>query len=626
MSDPMSDPNSEPIGQQDHADAAAAARPPAFPSVDRDHAGSIWRPANDELLTPPSTVIQRVASGPRTPVWRWLVALVATIAVVGVVAGVGYLAIRRAGSPSAVSHYAPAGTAAYVEMNLNLPGDQRDQLVSFLGHFPGFADPSSFQQKLDDSLNQLLVSSGSGLSWDQDVAPWFGGMVALFGDPAAEAGGPSSMTAVLSVTDSVAADTTIRLRLGPASVGQPYGPGQMIWSLPQSADQTVYLAVTDDALIVSDQLAQVEAALDVKAGKQASLADDDFFLRQLASLHADRLATFYFDYGAMAPAMSNSLDNLGGLVPDASSLGLLGQLNTGKVVGEARAEGDHLAINMRASHASGDNAQALPSNRHTALAERMPADSLVYFETRDFGQAVKHLFDTLGSVSPSASGAPDLGLQSITELLGTEPKNFLDFVQDVGVSVDYANDKLGVGLVATVDDENVARTRVERLLSAVRSLAAFGSNGGVSVEDVAHGDVTITMIHVTSSALPGLSGSVGLPDVGVPDLNIGVAVANGQLLIGLDDFVANALDRTAADSLAESATFKSAASVADDNAGVAFIDIAGLRSVIEQAMPAAGRADYEQNVKPFLAPLDHLLAYYVTDGDISETHLFLYVR
>lgn len=637
MGDPINDPVSQGANGGEPGDVSREQRPPAFPSVDRGQHGNVWQPVRDELFAPPSPPappappVAPVARTPRTPMWRWLIALVATIAVIGVVAGVSYLAVRRVGTPSAISHYAPASTPLYAEVDLNMPGDQRDQLASFMSHFPGFADPSTFQQKIDDSLNQLLVSSGSGLTWADDVAPWFGNQVAFFGNPwamntastnpAAVAAPP--MAIILSVTDRSQLEQVIQPRLTAAGASSSPYDGETLWTMPGAAS---VVAVTDDALLVGTG-EQVKMALDVKTGRQASLADDDFFLQQLASLHADRLATFYLDYGAMAASLGNSLGSTGALIPGAPPFDLMNQLAAVKMVGEARADGNHLAIDMRSSHPTGDAVPPLPSNRRTALAERMPGDSLVYFETRDLGQAIKYLANTIlssASASPAPSGL-DVGLQSITELLGTAPQDYLDFVQDVGVSVTYANDKLGVGLVATVDDQAVASTRVERLLSAVRTLGAFGSNNGVTVEDQQHGGVTITMIHVTGSGAsqPGMA---ALPGTGMPDVNIGVAVANGQLLIGLDDFVANALDRTRADSLAANSRFESATAVAGDNAGMTFVDIAGIRSALEQAMPATDMQNYEQNVKPFLEPLDYLLQYSVTDGDISEGHTFLYVR
>jgi hypothetical protein len=579
-------------------------------------------------VTPPAAPVERVTGAPRTPVWRWLLALVATIAVVVVVAGVGYLAVRRVGAPSAVSHYAPANTAFYAEVDLSMPGDQQDQLAQFMSHFPGFADQASFQQKIDDTLNQLLVSSGSGLTWDHDVAPWFGKQVAFFGNPWATSTASSSLdgmsappvVVVLSVADRAQLEQVLQQPLNDAGATSADYDGQTLWTIPSSDGA---LAVTDDALLVGTG-ADVKTALDVKTGKQASLADDDFYLNQLAALHADRLGTMYVDYGQLLQAVSDSMSSMGALVPGMPSGTQFDQLAQSagfKLVAEVRADGDHLSFSARSSHPSGDNAAPLPSNRHTALAERMPADSLVYFETRDFGQAIKYMFNSLQSLAPSASGAPDLGLQSITELLGTQPQDFLDFVQDVAVSASYSNDKLGLGLVATVDDENVARSRVTQLLSLVR-LAAAGGTSGLTVDDQQHGDVTITMIHLTGTqpSMPGMAGPA------LPDLSVGVAVANGQLLIGLDDFVANALDRQASDSLAAQPSFKSAAATAGDNAGMAFVDIAGIRSALEQAIPTAGRSDYDQNVKPFLTPFDYLLQYSVTDGDISESHVFLYVK
>ncbi len=471
---------------------------------------------------------------------RWLIALVATIAVVGVVAGVGYLAVQRTGSPSPVAHYAPADASAYLELRLDFPGDQHDQLVSFMSHFPGFADPSSFQQKIDDTLNQALTSSGSGLNWTTDVEPWFGGTVALFGNPGAGSTVTGSMTAVFSVKDSTALDTTVRAHQDAGWTGQPYGADQMIWTAPGG---TTVLATTGDALIVADNAADVERALDVNAGKQPSLADDDFFLHQLAALHADRLATFYFD---TSRATQSVTDQLGSLVPGMTSVsGLL--TAPIKLVGELRAEGNHLALNVRSSWPSSPGSVPMPSNRHTALAERMPPDTLVYVEQRDVGQSIKYVLTQLLTAAPLPSGgsASGMSLQAIGELLGTDPQSFLDFVQDVGVSVSDTNGALGVGLVATVDDETVARSRVERLVGAVRSFAAFGG-AGITVEDQAHGNATITLIHVSGAVLGG-AGMAGMPVAGVPDVTIGVSVADGELFIGSGDFVANALDRGAAE-------------------------------------------------------------------------------
>src|SRR3954451_16577534 len=173
--------------------------PPAFPRVGDSAAtdpgaaghGPFFSPAG-----PPGSGAQmsEVVSRPLDPAparnrgtggrLRWLVAGLATLLVFAVVGGVLFLAAPRAGTASVTAHYVPADTSVYAEMRLDLPGDQHDNLAAFMSHFPGFADQAAFQQKLDESLNTLVVrSNGAGIDWNNDVKPWFGGQIAVFGDP-----------------------------------------------------------------------------------------------------------------------------------------------------------------------------------------------------------------------------------------------------------------------------------------------------------------------------------------------------------------------------------------------------------------------------------------------------------
>src|SRR5215210_2207104 len=82
---------------------------------------------------------------------RWLIAAVATLLVLGLVVAVILLAGRRSTGASIGPDYAPANSQAYAEVRLDLPGDQRDAVVAFMSRFPGFADPSTFEQKVNDT-------------------------------------------------------------------------------------------------------------------------------------------------------------------------------------------------------------------------------------------------------------------------------------------------------------------------------------------------------------------------------------------------------------------------------------------------------------------------------------------
>jgi hypothetical protein len=557
-------------------------------------------------------VLVEPVGGPRSK-WRWVAALVATVAVIAVVVGVFLLAGPRVGTPSLVSHYVAADTPAYLELRLDLPGDQRDRVVSFMSHFPGFADPSSFQQKLDESLQQALRTAGTDFDWKTDVEPWFGGQVgvAITALPGEISSG--SMTVVLSVKDRAKLDAVVNARVADSTViREGYKDFELITVRTETDTGGVLLtfAVTDEALLISDTTDGVKKAIDVKAGDAPSLAADDSFLtEQLATFHADRLATFYY----AAPPLTGPASTQMPGVP-AGCNDYMNEIGTIKYVGELRAEGDHLALNTRMLYPSGGNLPTLPGNSRSALAEAAPADAVAYVEVHGLGQTVGWIVGESLDCLPTLLFGFDAA--QVQQMLGVEPKKFFDFMIDGAVVVTREGDKLGGGLVGTVDDENVARQRVERLLSALRILGAVG--GGLTIEDQQHGDATVTII--TPANLPPESAFH----------SVSVTVTGGRLYLGIDDFVNQALDRRPADSLATAPRFRSALEAGGlENAGITYLDITALRESIEgveSLMPAADRAHYDAEVRPFLEPFDHLMIVGTNDGGFLVGHAFLYVE
>ncbi len=209
------------------SDAPAGTRPPAFPSVggtpgheSRAAHGTSppFEPRSDLPPLLPAFASTDGAAGPvltapvggRNSRWRWVAALVATLAVVALIGGFLAFLGPRPGTPSLVAGYAPADAAAYAELRLDLPGDQRDRLMSFMSNFPGFADPSTFQQKIDDTLQQVLRGTDTGLDWKTDIDPWFGGQIGLFSSTLAPTTGtPPSFSVVLSVKDRARLDELV---------------------------------------------------------------------------------------------------------------------------------------------------------------------------------------------------------------------------------------------------------------------------------------------------------------------------------------------------------------------------------------------------------------------------------
>ena len=116
---------------------------------------------------------------------RWIAAIAVVALVIGASAAIA-LALTASSGQSTVVGYVPADSIAYVEVRLDLPGDQRAELAEFLSKFPGFADQAALETKLDEVLDELLQQATDGQqTFSTDIKPWFDGEIAVaLGDPA----------------------------------------------------------------------------------------------------------------------------------------------------------------------------------------------------------------------------------------------------------------------------------------------------------------------------------------------------------------------------------------------------------------------------------------------------------
>jgi hypothetical protein len=92
------------------------------------------------------------------------------------------------------------------------------------------------------------------------------------------------------------------------------------------------------------------------------------------------------------------------------------------------------------------------------------------------------------------------------------------------------------------------------------------------------------------------------------------------------DFVKAVLDARSGDSLAKSARFQDALGKVDKAHGaLLWLDVAAARDLLEGQIPAAGRSDYEANVKPYLDPVDYVIGTSTPGDDVDRGTLVLSV-
>ncbi|HZW00216.1 MAG TPA: hypothetical protein VFF55_01530, partial [Candidatus Deferrimicrobium sp.] len=119
------------------------------------------------------------ATTARRGLWRWSVALLATVLMV--VVGSGLVAFAQSGAGASRGPvFLPSDTSVYVEGRLDMPDGQADAMAEFMSAFPGFADMGSFQMILGEAIDGLVSdTTGGSFSYTEDLAPFMTGELSL---------------------------------------------------------------------------------------------------------------------------------------------------------------------------------------------------------------------------------------------------------------------------------------------------------------------------------------------------------------------------------------------------------------------------------------------------------------
>lgn len=581
-----------------------------------------WAPVAPVGAPPPTASVSR-----GRPV-RWAIALGATAVVA--VAAVAFAVFATGGRTPAVAQgptYLPQSTVAYVEARLDLPGDQRDNLVSFLSRFPGFGDRTTFEQKINDTLDRLTrEASDDRLTYTGDISPWLAGDVSIgvlrwpdmTGGFMAETAPP--IAGALSLKDRAAAEAFLaRMRTDAEARGGSFsesaGNGATVVTYQSGdADKSFSYAVTDNLLIFGMDAADVRTALDVRANAQPALAESEAFAAQFNKLPAARLGAVYVDLRPLREQLQRAAAEMGGGAPMLA----IDQLPT-TMVGSLRSEGDRMALDLR--QVMGSTTLPLPGVRDSGLYGRVPSSTVVYYETHDLGTQLRSV---IGQFKSQAGPAlPQEQLVQLEQFLGAPLEEYLSWVQDVGVAVSMpAADHFEVGLVASVTDEAVARQRIERLTAAARAALAFG--GDVPIEIV---DEQISGAAVTTIRLSPQAGAQVPPNLPVTP-TLSYTVHNGLFMLGVGDFVSGALQRTPADSLASNADFTAAITAAGgaNNGGSMYVDVGKLFDLLDAQIASSAGPSYETEIRPYTDPLDRLAAVWTVQDGAVVMRVLLYVE
>jgi hypothetical protein len=561
---------------------------------------------------------------------RWSVAAVATAALV--VSGSGLVAFAQSGvGESQGPAFVPADAAAYVEARLDMPGGQADALAEMLTAFPGFADPGSFDMKVDEVLAGLSAEMGAAVPDGDLIGEVLTGEIGLaLGDlESAMMGGEPSLLIGLAVADAESASAVMDALVADSAMPMTESTYNdvTIYTDPSSSPP-MSVAMHGGWMVIGTGEEMVQSSIDVLDGAAPGLADEPDFVSAWGRLPDARLGAAYLDFapltGLMDMATMVAEGETGMSVPTEDIMALL----PNDMVASLVAESDRLNLEVIVTPGvPGAEARVHESD----LALSFPADTQIYLEMRDVGLGLQTMLEEgVALLEAQEMGAMDdtMGMSEIdmllsedspiTTMLGVPLSEFLDFVGDASVGAGLSSDGLWLGMAGDITDTETAEERVTSLLTILRMVVLSGEDPGMGIDTTEVAGVEVTTITLPIDQLMAES---GLP-LAVGD-SIDVALTEDMLLIGLGDFVENAIIADPADSLGESAGYVDALGGDTANAGVTYVNVSSLLAALDPML--AMMAPEWEMIAPYAAGLDRMIVVPTADDEVARARMSVIV-
>ncbi|HEX2754123.1 MAG TPA: DUF3352 domain-containing protein, partial [Candidatus Limnocylindrales bacterium] len=546
---------------------------------------------------------------------RWALALVGVL----IVAAVSLLIVSLVGGRPATSTaigYMPATTFSYTEVRIDLPGDQRPKLASFLKAFPGFSDQSAIDPKLDDIFDRLVrAASKDKQSWTNDIKPWFGGQVAIgVGLPDSVStstmatSGANNSLVVVTITDRAKAIAWLTKSTEGLTINRStHGDADLF--IPAINSDAVAVAINDKVMLAGTTTA-LNAAID--SGGKGTLDQNVDVKAAIATLDKDYVMFGVVRIRAYAEAALKLMSvNQPGVLDktqiDETTLALIPTWQAQS----ARFENDAIvASTVSPPWAIGYDSTNGPSD----VLGHVPAKTILYFDLHDVGPTLNAIiakFRVLEELKPAFAQ-----FDQAVSLLGGSDAVFGWWGDTALVVTPLSDGTIGGGLVIHPRDAALA----DRLFSTLNGFIAIGGGStGVVTRSEDHNGTKITILDL--SAVPGVS-STSFPPGFKPEFawatNADVAVMGYG-----SEFVKAVLDAGPGTSLGDDARFKGLLGrVGSENMGVSFLDIAAFRGLLEPIAQAQSTSDqwayYTKEIQPYLKPIDAVIGAVRKDGNLDR--------
>lgn len=337
---------------------------------------------------------------------RGIIFAVAGAAALGVAAIAAAVALPRLlsdepGGPIVHAGVLPAGTAVYLELDLEPEGTQAAALDSVTERFGLAATGDGIARLLEPLIEGFTAGA---YSYERDVEPWFDGHAALavldlgnlglgglFMPFPVEAAAPGAVV-LLGVEDRAAVTRlTDRLRSEASDAGVGFVSREIgdwsVWHADAVAPGApgVAFAITDDLLILSTRDTDLEVVMELHDDGGETLAEADEFRSEIARLPDERVATLYTRAASLRAGLLGATGALG--MGQLATLDLLAGLLPLDQVGALVLAEDRIVLERWQPAGDGQ-----PDERRAdGPAELVPGDAQLYAELPEFGRLLSSI-------------------------------------------------------------------------------------------------------------------------------------------------------------------------------------------------------------------------------------------
>ena len=508
------------------------------------------------------------------------------------------------GSADSMVTFAPSDTAVYVNLDLQPSAGQQLALNDILAKFPGLSGSSR-----DATINHWLDSGlrPSGLS-HADVRTWLGSQVSLIVLKSSDGAIPAAVSLLASTNDAAAQAMFAKYKSGPT--GQPLRwtvatyDGVTVNVGQDSSGGTQAWAITGHTVIAATSETAVDEVIDTSQGKHASLTSQADYTAVQAQVPSDRVAFLYVD-----------IPQVSALIPSTAVAGAASSLRGYQGVGEAvvaSSSGITVSgtIDFDSSKLTVAARASLSVAPHTngALAF-VPSSAFGFLTLVGLPQMLKSL------VSLAIPGLGTSESQALDQLGITGPSGVISHLTgDAGIEVEQlpgAKVPSGALLIAT-DSSGAVQRFLDQL--AARLCSPGQGCGSTTSTQQSYQGVTISSITINGVDSSQLSPSW--------------AVDNGWVIVASTPAEVRAVvDARRGSNIARSSQFRAVAGrVGTSNDGMFYLNVQAVVAAVRPVLPADARATFDQQIAPYLTPIQAVGTSVRSFGDHIATSEFVLIR